>query len=128
MLRLIACSLLALVLTGCVAAPLLLGPNARPDVERAKLIAGYHKDAAGVACAEAILASLPAGVPPEPVGPLSLFMEIREKRRDLAAGLGEAVHNACAPLILDVQATLARLGLRFLPGGGALGGLMLPGR
>lgn len=109
---------------GCSSALLVrLGPEARPDIERAVAIAEFHQDVAGAACARAVLAALPAGQAPDPLGAFSAFMALREARRAISVGVSESVHNACAPLILDAEATIAKLGLAAVPGGGFLGGL-----
>lgn len=112
---------LALLLTGCSS----VGPLVRADVQRGLEIATAAQDAAGVACATAILQSLPEPTQaPQPIGVFSLFMATRELRRAKAGGVSEAVHNACSPLIMDAQTTLSKLGLSVVPGGGALGGLI----
>lgn len=118
-----SCALLALLLTGCAS----LVPMARDDVLAALAIAQAAKDPAGVSCAQAIMASLgdpAAPKPPPPAGAFSAFMAARELRRSVDAGPAEAVKNACAPLILDMMQTLARLGLMATPGAGVLGGFL----
>src|SRR5438128_534839 len=98
----------------------------RADVQRGLEIAIASNDAAGMACAGALLKILPDGASATlmPSGAFSLFMTGREVRRKVSAGVDEGVHNACAPLILDTETTLAKLGLIAVPGGGVLGGLL----
>ena len=119
----ILCAVSILALTGCAG----LVPLARDDVQAALAIAQAAKDPAGIACAQAIMASLgdpAAPKPPQPAGAFSAFMAARELRRSVDAGPDEAVRNACAPLVLDTMQTLSRLGLMATPGGGVLGGFL----
>lgn len=98
----------------------------RDDVQRGLEIAQAHDDPAGVACAGAILNHLNTMSAPKPTpnGAFSAFMEARELRRQINAGTAEDVHNACAPLELDAEITLIRLGLKAVPGGGVAGSLL----
>lgn len=99
----------------------------REDVQRAMEIAIATQDAAGQACAGAILNHLNAAAAttiPTPNGAFSAFMEARELRRKFSAGSDEGIHNACAPLILDAEITLTKLGLKAVPGGGSAGSLL----
>lgn len=98
-----------------------LGTVVRADVQRALEIAQAAQDPAGVACASALLAHLidrPA--PQPPAGVFSAFMVAREARRRVDRGVGEEIHNACAPLVLDTAITLGKVGLGLVPGGGLL--------
>ena len=133
--RLLAAVLLAaaLVVTGCAsAASGITGAKgevlafAKADLERARAIAVAADDVAGVACATALLKHVPDGGAAvlEPSGVFSVFMKARALRRTLSAGVNEEIHIACAPLILDAQVTVAKLGLMAVPGGGVLGGLL----
>jgi hypothetical protein len=123
----------ALALSGCATGSGPLGGTgerlakfARADVERAREIAAAAKDSAGGACADAILKHLPDGgaAALAPSGAFSVFMQAREARRKVGAGVDEEVHNTCAPLVLDAQQTLLKLGLMAVPGGGAVRGLL----
>lgn len=113
-------------LSGLTGATSDLRAFARADVQRGLEIATAANDAAGMACASAILKALPEATPERlaPAGVFSAFMTAREVRRQATSGIDEGVHNACAALVLDTQITLGKLGLMAVPGGGALGGLL----
>lgn len=96
-------------------------------------IAQHADDPAGVACAGVILSRLEAqrqaAPAPAPAGVLSAFMAARELRRKIDGAGGEsadreAIHNACAPLILDAAVTITKLGLKATPGGDLPGMLL----
>ncbi len=121
-----ALATLLILLTGCSSATPLLRATVA-DAERASQIAAAHNDVAGVACAEAIkaVALKDAAAPPlEPAGPLSAYMMGRQLHRRLAAGMDESVKIACAPLIVDAEKLLMKLGLAAAPGGGIAGSLL----
>ena len=96
--------------------------KARADAQRAVEIAEYGlPDPAAVACARAILAAvnqrIDAPEPPKPNGALSGAIAIRKARRKVEASPGdEAVKIACAPLILDAEVQIIKIGRRFVPG------------
>ena len=98
----------------------------REDVQRAFEIAQAAQDVAGMQCALEILAALPDADHTRlaPNGVFSTFMAAREARRRVSGGVPDAVHHACAVLVLDAQQTLLKLGLTAVPGGGVLGGLI----
>ena len=114
--------LAALAVAGCAASGAVekFREITRADVQRGLEIATAAKDPAGEAGAAAILAHLPddATVSPAPAGAFSTFMAAREVRRKAQTGIPEAIHAACAVLILDAELTLGRLGLAVVPGGG----------
>jgi len=128
MLRIVFTVALVLVLaTGCASSGLDgLRQFTRADVQRAHEIAAAANDVAGVNCAQAILDAMPEVAAPElhAAGAFSAFMKVRELRRRVSRGIDEDVHNACAPLVLDAQKTILKLGLSATPGGGVLGGLI----
>ena len=96
--------------------------TARADAQRAVEIAEHGlPDPAAVACARAILAAvnqrIDAPEPPRPNGALSGAIAVRKVRRKIEASPGdEAVKIACAPLVLDAEVQIIKLGRRFLPG------------
>lgn len=116
--------LLGMMLGGCAATGE-LRELAADDVTRALEIARAANDPAGAACAMALLEHV-AQQPtiPTPLGAFSTVMFAREARRRLGAGVSESVHNACAPMILDAEETIAKLGLMAVPGGGIAGKLL----
>ena len=121
MIRLLISILSLPVLVGCATLPAQFRDLAGTDVQRGLDIAKAANDPAGIACAEAILKHLPAEVAaPAPTGPFSAFMAARELRRTATTGIPEAIHMACAVLIVDAELTLGRLGLAIVPGGGLL--------
>lgn len=95
---------------------------AKSDVIRAIEIAHAAGDPAGLACSQAILNHLSDRVAlPDPAGPFSALIRVREARRALDKGLiPEDVHNACAPVIVDAEQTILKLGGLVTPGAGAL--------
>ena len=96
--------------------------KARADAQRAVEIAEHGlPDPAAVACARAILAAvnqrIDAPEPPKPNGALSGAIAVRKTRRKIEASPGdEAVKIACAPLILDAEVQIIKIGRRFVPG------------
>ena len=112
-----------LVLAGCSSA-IPIGHAFDPvDVASALQIAIDTNDQDGLDCVNAIRL-LPTYPPLDPKGPLSLFMAAREIRRNLEAGPDKAVRRACAPLVLDAEETVLKLGISATPGGGFFGGLL----
>lgn len=114
------------VSSGCATSGMLKGDLSklvRADVEAAHGIAKESNDAAGVACMEVLLKHIPtsAAVSTTPAGAVSAFMLVREARRKRSAGIPDDLHNACAPLVLDAEETILKLGLLALPGGGLAG-------
>lgn len=81
------------------------------DLDAAIAIAKANNDATGAACWQAIkdnLAAKPAQ--PAPAGAISAFEALRSRVRTLQAGVPEAVHVACAPLVVDANLVLLKLG------------------
>ena len=127
MIKIIGLSLASLLFAGCATGLGGLSTFVREDVQRGLEIAQAANDPAGVACATAILAAIPEAAAPElhAVGAFSAFVKVRELRRKVDGGVvDEAVHNACAPLVLDAEKTLLKLGAAILPGGGIAGKLI----
>ena len=134
--RIILAILLSVSLTACAALPIPLGdPATEPaqnlsalttaDLTAAAAISTANGDPAGANCANALNTWLTSIAPkaepadtPKPIGPASAFAELRVHRRkadDIVAliksGFPDAVHIACAPLILDAQQTMIKIGL-----------------
>ncbi|MBM4442734.1 MAG: hypothetical protein FJ027_20135 [Candidatus Rokubacteria bacterium] len=122
--------LIVLASTGCVGGgglgKVLSSALTPEDVQRGKEIAAAAHDVAGVNCADALLAQMSEAQTLElhAVGIFSAFMKVRELRRRANAPPDETVQIACAPLYLDAQRTILKLGLSAAPGGGALGGVL----
>jgi hypothetical protein len=53
-----------------------------------------------------------------PAGAVSAFERLRLLRRSIDAGLPESLHVACAPVVIDAERTLIRLGLIAAGAGG----------
>ena len=89
----------------------------REDVDAAIVTAQNAKDKVGEACYREIRGHLDRG--PEPVvkGIVSAHAAVRVRNRETQAGLSEAVHTACAPLILDGAAFVRNFSslLRMVP-------------
>ena len=129
--RIVIAILALIVLTGCATGGGLsgdspLGQFVRADVQRGLEIATAANDIAGVNCAAALLKAMPEAEAPElaAAGAFSALIKARELRRRVSAGVDEAVHIACSPLIVDAEKVLARFGLMAVPGGGVLGGIL----
>jgi hypothetical protein len=58
------------------------------------------------------------------VGGFSAFQRARDIRRAAGRGVPDELAARCAPLVLDAEATIARLGVIAAPGGGLLGGIL----
>lgn len=98
----------------------------RADLEAGQAIAKANGDVAAVNCTTALLAKLPPDgkVALATKGPFSAYIAGRQALRKFDQGIDEAVHLACAPLILDLEKRLVRLGVIVLPGGGIAGKLL----
>mgnify|MGYP001577497748 FL=1 len=95
--------------------------KARADAQRAVEIAEHGlPDPAAVACARAILAAvnqrIDAPSPPTPNGALSGAIAVRKLRRAVQAPSDETVKIACAPLVLDAEVQIIKIGRRFVQG------------
>lgn len=118
---------LAFVLTGCAiaqsvtpAAPLeqTVASSSLAEVTRADLVAAISaakvaNDTAGENCAQALmdwLGQAPA-VQPTIAGAFSAFEALRIQNMRVSAGIPKVVHLACAPVVLDAQDVLFKLGL-----------------
>lgn len=111
----------ALALAGCAG----ITTFTVDDLERGIAIAAAANDVDGVACGQELLAYVQTIRPPQaPVGFFSGLMSARQIRRSRDQGIPDAVRRACAVVVLDAERTLVRLGLRFTPGGSALGALL----
>lgn len=133
--RVVILLVLVIVLAGCATtappstvaeAKARLTEVVRADIIRGVEIATAANDIAAMACGNAILDALPpeGAASLTPIGVFSTYIAGRELHRKVTAGVDEKLHIACAPLILDAEQTLVKLGLIAAPGGGALGGLM----
>lgn len=132
--QLVCVALAMFSLTACAALPITLGdPAAEPaqklaalttdDLTVAAAISTANGDIAGANCANALNTWLTSIAPkaeptdtPKPVGPASAFAELRVHRRKaddivalIKAGFPDAVHIACAPLVLDAQQTMIKI-------------------
>jgi hypothetical protein len=115
--------LVAALLAGC--SSLDLRTMTRADLDAARQIALAHDDTAGVACAEALTAALPAErAMVRPAGAFSTFMLARQLRRGREQGMPESARTACAPLIVDGQRTMITIASWFAPGGGLVARLL----
>lgn len=80
------------------------------DIDSAIGIATAGKDPIGVACFTALkeymsLTSETAA----PTGPISMFAEIRVRRRQMQVGLPDNLQMGCAPVVFDANMTIARI-------------------
>ena len=94
------------------------------DLDAAIATAQANNDPAGAACFTALKANVGnAAAEPKVAGLASAYEAARVHVRGFQAGLPEAVTNACAPLIVDAQTALIKLGLLFAgaPGAAAAG-------
>jgi hypothetical protein len=82
------------------------------DLDAAVGIATANGDTIGAACYTALKKHLgEAPAQPAVAGVFSAFEVARTKVNTFAAGVPQDVHIACAPVVLDAQATLLRLGV-----------------
>lgn len=93
----------------------------RADIQAALKIAQASGDTAGINCMSVLLKRMPENVDAvKATGAVSLYMQARQTRRAIDKGISEEVHLACAPLIVDAERVLAKLGLIAIPGAGLL--------
>jgi hypothetical protein len=88
------------------------------DLDAAHASAVAHQDPVAAGCWQAVGDALRAqGEIPSTAaassssGAATAWQIARNVRRRIGAGVPDAVNTACAPLVLDAQKTLARLGL-----------------
>ncbi|MDE3023908.1 MAG: hypothetical protein KGI54_18985, partial [Pseudomonadota bacterium] len=94
------------------------------DLTNAISIAKANNDIAGVNCLTALQAHIPNSVNiPKVNGVFSAYELTRVKVRAFQNGVPQDVHIACAPVVLDAQGVLLKLGViaAGAPGVGAAG-------
>lgn len=94
------------------------------DLTNAITIAKANNDVAGVNCLTALQAHLPAATTlPKVNGAFSAYELARVKIAAFQNGVPQDVHIACAPVVLDAQGVLLKLGViaAGAPGVGAAG-------
>ncbi|MCB0252581.1 MAG: hypothetical protein KDI55_02515 [Anaerolineae bacterium] len=109
------CASVALSLTACATVNQQLRQFTAEDARHALAIAQASDDDVAAACYQAIIdhAKPARSMPEGPLGALSLFEIARLRRIEATEKVPEAVHIACAPLVVDAQRTMLSLGARL---------------